>query len=51
MFSNMSGERRERERAHGGKCPGLSSPSPWALFIGEVERFIYILFYWWGEIL
>jgi hypothetical protein len=50
-FPNMRGERREKGRAHGSKWPGLSSPSPWALFIGEVKMAIYSLFHWWGEIL
>jgi hypothetical protein len=31
------------------RVPLLSSP--WALFIGEVESVVYILFYWWGEML
>jgi hypothetical protein len=26
-------------------------PSPWALFIVEVERGVFSLFHWWGEIL
>jgi hypothetical protein len=29
----------------------LLPSSPWAVFIGEVERVVYLLFYWWGKIL
>jgi hypothetical protein len=50
----VRGEREregEGERAHESKWPGSPSPSPWALFIGEVEMVVYILFHWWGEIL
>jgi hypothetical protein len=42
---------KERERAHGSKWSGLLSLSSLTLFIGKVEIIIYILFYWWGEIL
>jgi hypothetical protein len=43
-FPNRRGERRERE--HMGANGVASSPlSPWALFIGEVEMVVYILFH------
>jgi hypothetical protein len=49
-FPNMRGERGERE--HTGANVEASPPlSPWALFIGEVEITVYILFHWWSEIL
>jgi hypothetical protein len=38
--------RGEREREHMGANGVASSPlSPWALFIGEVEMVVYILFH------
>jgi hypothetical protein len=40
----MRGERREREHTVA-NVPASPPPSPWALFIGEVERVVYILFY------
>jgi hypothetical protein len=48
-----TGETRgEKEREHTGANGQASPPpSPWALFIGEVEMVVYILFHWWGEIL
>jgi hypothetical protein len=43
---------REEERASEPNDPGSPLPSsPWALFIREVERVVYILFHWWYEIL
>jgi hypothetical protein len=48
----MRGEReREREhvRANEQVAKPSSSPSPWALFIGVMERFILVLFLWWDE--
>jgi hypothetical protein len=51
-FSNMRGEReREREhvRANEQVAKPSSSPSPWALFIGVMEKFILVLFLWWDE--
>jgi hypothetical protein len=54
-FPKMRGERGEREREsireQTSKCPGLPSLNPWTLFIWEVEMDVYILLYWWGEIL
>jgi hypothetical protein len=51
-FSNIRGE-REREREHVRANEQVAKPSSslshWALFIGEVERFIDVLFPWWDE--
>jgi hypothetical protein len=47
-------EEIEREREYIGANEQMSRPLPpcsWAIFIGEVERVVYILFNWWGEIL
>jgi hypothetical protein len=47
-FPDMRGERRERERERKHMVANVSAsppPIPWALFIGEVERTVYILFH------
>jgi hypothetical protein len=56
---HLLGLRPQQERREGKKERELVGPngqvspppSPWALFIGEVERVVYILFHWYGEIL
>jgi hypothetical protein len=44
--------RGEKEREHmGANGQASPPPSPWALYIGDVEMDVYILFHWWDEIL
>jgi hypothetical protein len=50
VFSTVDARKereRERERAREQMARPLP-PSPWVLFIGEVEMVVYILFHWWG---
>jgi hypothetical protein len=47
FFQQEMQEKRESTGANGQTPP----PSPWVLFIGEVEMVVYILFHWWGYIL
>jgi hypothetical protein len=49
MFSQQErqeGEGREREHTGANEQNGPTSPKPLGSIYGEVERVVYILFYW-----